>query len=114
MFFAGRSAHNMLYQSEANRMHTSRLWNIEGNKEVFSSLLDSTDVMQSVDFSSDGRFIATVAVEAQDITIWDASAGLKIKGSLKVNAEFFLTTLHCNVIFPVQPLNARRKSPPSR
>lgn len=94
-------------------MHTSRLWNIEGNKEVFSSLLDSTDVMQSVDFSSDGRFIATVAVEAQDITIWDASAGLKIKGSLKVNAET-LTTLHCNVIFPVQPLNARRKSPPSR
>ena len=68
-------------------MHTSRLWNIEGNKEVFSSLLDSTDVMQSVDFSSDGLFIATVAVEAQDITIWDASAGLKIKGSLKVNAE---------------------------
>ena len=92
-------------------MHTSRLWNIEGNKEVFSSLLDSTDVMQSVDFSSDGRFIATVAVEAQDITIWDASAGLKIKGSLKVNAE---TTLHWNVIFPVQPLKARRKSPPSR
>ena len=65
----------------------NRLWNIEGNKEVFSSLLDSTDVMQSVDFSCDGRFIATVAMEAQDINIWDASAGLKFKGSLKVNAE---------------------------
>ena len=64
-----------------------RLWNIEGNKEVFNSVLDSTDVMQSVDFSSDGRFIATVAVEAEVINIWDASIGLKLKGSLQVRHD---------------------------
>jgi len=67
----------------ADSSNKFRLWNIEGNKEVFNSVLDTTDVMQSVDFSSDGKYIATVAVEATAITIWDASAGLKNQGMLK-------------------------------
>jgi WD40 repeat protein len=61
-----------------------RLWNIEGNKQVFSKVLDSTDVMRFIDFSSDGRFIASVGLECHDINVWDASLGLKHLGTLKV------------------------------
>ena len=76
----------------ADSSNKFRLWNIEGNKEVFNCSIDSTDVMQSVDFSSDGRYIGTVAVEAKHIGIWDASQGLTKQGSLQGHAASVLQT----------------------
>ena len=76
----------------ADTSNTFRLFNIEGNKEVFSSHIDSTDVMQSIDFSSDGRFIATVAQDASIISLWDASVGLKLKSSLEGHSGVVIKT----------------------
>ncbi|EKX48047.1 hypothetical protein GUITHDRAFT_68900 [Guillardia theta CCMP2712] len=59
-----------------------RLWNIETGREVFAQTLGSSEKLAKVDFSSDGRFIATVKTSSEQIEVWDASGG-GLKGSLK-------------------------------
>ena len=76
----------------ADSSNQFRLFNIEGNKQVFSCHIDSTDMMRMIDFASDGNFIATVAQDAREINLWDAAAGLQLKGILRDHSAPVLRT----------------------
>jgi len=77
----------------ADSSNSMRVWNIEAQKEVLSRRVGAHgELWQTIDFSTDGKYIITIEMYSHDIVLWNASGGLREEGILRGHTSTVIDT----------------------